>query len=184
MPLNAYHTGKEEVICILHYSRPEQELDVDSLECVECGEPLYIRSPQVRITHFCHYPESANSCGLGESVRHAAAKIRVADFMKKTAVGQCDVSLEHMVGVRRADVMVHYPSGQSVVHEIQLSPLPVSDIRSRSLDYFERGLPVHWWFGPEIPEDTVEWTTVNLGGCSTLDFEVQTEETQDLEPQD
>ena len=169
MPLNAYLQSEERVICILDFERPESEIDPSQLHCLDCGEPMFIRTPEARITHFCHYPEAANKCEGGESVRHAVAKIRAARFLDRTHQ-HAQVEYEKKVGERRADVLITYMSGMQCAHEIQLSPIGREQLRQRSLDYHEQGTPVHWWFGPKIPDDLVEWTTVNLGGCSEIEF--------------
>jgi competence CoiA-like predicted nuclease len=169
MPLNAYHQSREEVICILEFDQPESEIDPSGLRCLECGEPMFIRAPGVRVTHFCHYPEAANECEGGESVRHATGKIHVARLLSEThALAQ--IEYEKQVGERRADILLTHSGGLQCAHEVQLSPLDHGELRQRSLDYHRQGTPVHWWFGPKINDDLVEWATLNLGGCSELEF--------------
>lgn len=179
MPLNAYHESKEEVICILDYERPESEIDSSQLMCPDCREPMFIRAPEMKITHFCHYPEAANECEGGESVRHAVGKIRVARHLRQTNE-HAQIEYEKRVGSRRADILLTYLGGLQCAHEIQLSPLDHEELRQRSLDYHEHGIAVHWWFGPKIPRDLVGWTTFSLGGCSEIEFTSEVAEENQL----
>jgi Competence protein CoiA-like family len=45
--------------------------------CPECSEPVYVRDPADRVTHFCHYPDSSCSYGVGEGERHIRMKAAV-----------------------------------------------------------------------------------------------------------
>ena len=179
MPLNAYHQSEERVICILDFDQPESEVDPSKLQCLDCGKPMFIRAPEARVTHFCHYPEDANECKAGESVRHAVGKVRVAEFLKRTQP-HARIEYEKDVGQRRADVLVTYSEGLQCAHEIQLSPIGHEELRRRSLDYHKQGTPVHWWFGPKVSEGLVEWATINLGGCSEIEFESEVYEENHL----
>lgn len=177
MPLTAYHRKKDQIICILDYENPKYQLDCSMLECPTCEGNLFIRSPETRVMHFCHYPGQTAECKkLGETVRHAVAKMQVARMIARRDEYRAEVRVEQEIGDRRADVLVTYEQNHTVAHEIQLSEIPYAQVRRRSLDYFNNGAAVHWWYGPEIPESTKEKTIRDLGGCTEIEFSAEAEE--------
>ncbi len=106
--------------------------------CPECGEPVYVRDPEDRVTHYCHYPSSSCSYGTGEGERHWRIKAAVMD----EAADFPDVAFEkEVVPGRRADVVI---PGPRVVVECQVSPMSSVEWMRRTHDYSVAGYSILW----------------------------------------
>jgi competence protein CoiA len=62
-----------------------------------------------------------------------------------------NVTIAYEVPVREvkrvADLLVTFPTGWQVVHEVQLASTTTEDLQRRTNDYTPAGIDVTWWLG-------------------------------------
>ena len=116
----------------------------------------------------------------GESWEHLEGKAFVADQLQSLADPSIQVAFEYVVQLptgrkRIADIALIYPSGFVEAHEIQLSPISVNDIESRTDDYASAGIPVQWWIGKSNTDsyDLRDYLRQQQGGFYALEFNEQ-----------
>lgn len=184
MPLVALNEEAKNRVCILDYPNPRGQFQNNSLVCPLCSERMIVVAGLVRTPHFRHYVECRNSDyeRHPESPEHLEAKAELATLLKTkyAEYSIADLQLEvPLPEVRRiADVLITFPMGWRVAHEIQLSPITVEKLKQRSDDYRRAGVDVVWWLGRHANTETNRlYCQQNFGDCYLVDFEteVQTE---------
>lgn len=162
---------------ILDFSNPRLEIEKDSLVCQKCEQPLFIKAGMVRRHHFAHYSICESDYeSHPESVEHIEAKILVANLLRKEFSEYTIASIDYEVRVpevmRIADIMITFPMGWRVAHEIQLSSITIEDLQKRTSDYARSGIDVVWWLGKSADTETNRnWCLENFGVSYSLDVD-------------
>jgi competence CoiA-like predicted nuclease len=127
----------------------KEELRAGEYVCKHCGQPLRPRFPLRRRWHFYHV-QGASACpyGAGESEEHRWLKCQLVEqWSRRYKIPLERFRLEHPLAVgdggRVADVYLEH-GGRRRVFEVQLSPLPLEELKRRTLDYDDAGLEVYW----------------------------------------
>lgn len=116
--------------------KPMQIKQLAPFVCPECHEPVIIKQGAKRRLHFAH----RHSCGAIESVGHHQNKWAVRQWLQSNGY---EVEQEVSVGSRRADLMASR-DGESLIVEIQASPLNIDEYTVRTADYARAGIGVIW----------------------------------------
>lgn len=111
----------------------------ESYYCPECKERVVPKQGAVVIHHFAHTKTKQCRFGRGESMRHMAMKVQVAEYMQRAAAIGADFEVPLIPG-HYADVVL---DGRVVV-ECQVSPINVYEWRRRTADYARAGYAVMW----------------------------------------
>jgi competence CoiA-like predicted nuclease len=86
-----------------------------------------------------------------ESPAHREAKIFLATHLKDEFKEYTTATFEYEVSIpqvkRVVDVLVTFPMGWRVAHEVQLAAITVDELYQRSADYKLVGIDVVWWLG-------------------------------------
>ena len=175
--LTATFKDTDKVIDITEYKHPRSEISKDGLVCLECGWPLYIKEGSVIIPHFCHMPHAPESCTAwkNESIEHDLGKRWVRDCLRREYKGKSGmiVELEKWIPEinQRADVLVTYPFGWQMAHEIQLSPIDINEIKERTHGYESAGIDVIWWLTETSKRYVEQWVREKFGQVFTIEIE-------------
>ena len=117
-----------ERIDITKYEHPRLIIKSGDCVCQLCGSPLIVRAGNVYRAHFSHYGErecKSEFKSHPESPEHREAKIILAQFLKENYLEYSSARFDFEVPVREvkrvADVLVSFPMGWRVAHEIQLA---------------------------------------------------------------
>jgi len=184
MPLTAvaiYEDGKRYVVDITLLPSPKAKLSDVKIVCRECGCDMFIRQSLAVRPHFVHNTRSGGTkkCSMsdgGESETHRTCKVAVRDFLRKQTIYQgCKFDFERPLGEdRRCDLHVEFPDGFCEVHEVQVSPVSLDNIKERSLDYERMGLSVFWWLAERVAtEDVKQWLFDRYGQFGNLETRIQ-----------
>jgi competence protein CoiA len=110
--------------------------------CLECGDPVILKTGRNRINHFAHENPLACRFAEGESDAHRRCKMEIYEALLRSP-NASNVALERPLGSVRPDVSA-YIDGVPVAIEVQLSSLSIETIMSRTIDYHQRGIYVLW----------------------------------------
>jgi competence protein CoiA len=110
--------------------------------CLECGDPVILKTGRNRINHFAHENPLARHYAENESDEHRRCKMEIFEALQKTP-GVRDVALERSLGENRPDVSARI-KGVPVAIEVQISSLSLDTIMRRTIDYFRKGIAVLW----------------------------------------
>lgn len=139
-----------------------------------CGCRMHVRSLDTdnRVTHFARYPKSGDdrthSGQTGESPKHKAAKTAISKRMLEL-YPDADIQAEQTVRggkykkMRRVDVAVYLPNGESEAHEAQFAYQTTAKTERRTADAKAMGFDrVVWWWGDHaIKRAYVDWCIDN-----------------------
>ena len=137
-------TGK--FVSLLQLSRAEAlRCKKDSFVCPVCGEPVQLKTGQIRIPHFAHLVQGQCVESLEiETQEHLALKKELAQWCADSGLSyQLEVYLPEVK--QRPDLLV----GKLAV-EIQCSPLKLSSMAKRSKNYLAHGYQPVWICGSRV----------------------------------
>lgn len=149
---------------ITRIRNPHEELESGSVLCQICGEPMIVVAGLIRAAHFRHYADS-NCDGPfeshPESIAHLRGKHHIAQNVAKE-YGNDEILIEYEVPIpmnwrdkgRIVDVLVTFPNGNRVAHEVQLASITTEQLRNRTDDYRRANIDVVWWLGGSADTDT------------------------------
>lgn len=152
MPFIAIGKNSGERIVVTKLADPRSFVKGREFKCQLCEKKMFLRGGCKTSFHFyhssgCHSNYSTNP----ETPQHIAGKSYIAEEFLPLFHEYADFRPEYEVPVpevmRVADIMVSFPMGWRIAHEIQLSPISVNDLEQRTNDYLEAGIDVLWWFG-------------------------------------
>lgn len=106
--------------------------------CLECGSAVRVRGGTYRKFHFYHVDPERPCRQHGKSIEH----LQVQTHLKKI-LGDCQLEVPFKEINRIADVVWF---SQKIIFEVQCSPIPPDEIRSRNADYACLGYQVVWVF--------------------------------------
>lgn len=111
--------------------------------CLECGDPVILRTGRNRINHFAHEYPLAKHYAENESDEHRRCKMEIYEALLRHPHAS-RVAMERRIGeTNRPDVSALI-AGVPVAIEVQLSNLSIETIMSRTIDYHRRGIYVLW----------------------------------------
>lgn len=121
--------------------------------CLECGDPVILKTGRNRINHFAHENPVARHYAESESDEHRRCKIEIYEALLKQA-GVRSAALERPLGENRPDVSA-YINGVPVAIEVQISSLSVETIMHRTIAYAQKGIYVLWLlqWTPDLDDD-------------------------------
>jgi len=110
-----------------------------------------------------------------ESPEHLKGKELIAHSLKSEIkeYSNAEIEFEYIVKEikREADIMMIFPNGWLVAHEIQLSYIKIEELEERTKDYLSAGIDVIWWFGKDAHTETNRnWSHKKFGFCYTLNI--------------
>lgn len=176
MPFIAKSKSTKERIDITCLKNPRMEIDKDDCICQLCEKPLYVKAGFIVSAHFAHYPGGCDSDyeRKAESEEHRLAKRKIA-FLFRNKYQDSDVMVElekPLPEIKRiADVLITFPGGWQIAHEIQLSSITIENLLERTTDYSKLGIDVIWWLGKAADKETNRnWCHDAQGGYFLLRF--------------
>lgn len=110
--------------------------------CLECGDPVSLKTGQNRINHFAHENPVARHYAEGESDEHWQCKMEIYEALKKLPHVR-DAELERPLGTNRPDIFARI-NGVPVAIEIQISNLSLENIMQRTIEYHRKDIYVLW----------------------------------------
>ena len=156
MPLVAKNQNGERV-CSLDFKSANEIRSLypkKSLSCPFCESLMFPREQRGSIVHFYHYRQCTSQIQHHpESREHFAGKQLLADVLRKETEGlNVEILVEYPIpkaGLhgRIADVAAIFPTGYVLIYECQLAAITIENLEQRTLDYFEEGCDVVWFFG-------------------------------------
>ncbi len=179
MPFVALRKDTRERVDITEIDNPRLILHSGDCVCQLCEKPLILKAGFIVRPHFAHYSES--DCDTEykshpETPEHREAKIKLVEFLKSTYIEYTSAKLEKEVPIREikrvADILVVFPMGWRVAHEIQLAGITIENLQERTNDYSRAGIDVVWWLGKSAntPANRA-WCIETFGCCFTLNIE-------------
>jgi len=158
MPLVAQDSVTKERIDITRFANPKEKLVGRHLVCPACNTNLGIVAGNLKVNHFRHKVTCSSDSSFEthpETAQHLQAKEYLADELRADlnelgdSQEQVKVELEvRLKEVRRqADILITYPFGSRIAHEIQLFPTNPKELEARTDDYLRAGIDTVWWFG-------------------------------------
>lgn len=148
---------------ITNYPTPKLQLNGLELHCPYCPSNFTIVSTENVTRHFRHYARCtdpvAEAYFSGETESHRKAKRFLkslfVDHLKNYTKTTPELEVRDSVCNRIADLMISYPFGYRQAIEVQLSRVNAENIISRTASYFEGGIDVIWFLGPNCRDERV-----------------------------
>lgn len=170
----AINQNTGERVDITTIENPRITLENGLFLCQLCGQPMFIRGGGFYIHHFCH-KVLCQSDEYGhrekETPEHLFGKHEIAKMLHEQFDGQ-SVKIEYEVPLKEikrvADILVTYPMGWRLAHEIQLSDISKEDIEIRTSDYESIGIDVIWWLGEKIRNEVKNLFVERFGRVFTV----------------
>ena len=176
MPFVAQNKITGERIDVTDFANPRAELDAVHFECRFCKIPMFLRRSPRGTFHFFHQRSCTSDYQHHpETPEHLAGK----SFVAKVYLPKLNeyASFNHLFeeplhAVRRiADIIIKFPMGWWVAHEIQLSSITPEALEERTNDYLNDGVDVIWWLGKSAhTEINRKWVIYKYGFAPCLYF--------------
>jgi len=177
MPFIAIDKNTGKPIDILEISNPHLTLKKSEFICQLCGEAMFLKAGPILRPHFSHFADckSDYKTGHSETANHLFAKMELKRILRAQFSNLENIEIEYEVPIpeikRVADVLVTFPMGWRMAHEIQLSSITLEDLEERTNDYFRGGIDVYWWLGEsaDIPSNRM-WCVKKFGFSLSISF--------------
>lgn len=152
MPFIARHKETEERIDITRIPNPRQVLKAGDCVCQLCGVPMIIKAGAILRAHFAHVTSCTSDYqSHPESAEHREAKVYLATHLKEAFKEYTDAQIEYEVPLpevkRIADLLITFPMGWRIAHEVQLASITTETLEARTNDYARAGVDAVWWLG-------------------------------------
>jgi competence CoiA-like predicted nuclease len=152
MPFIARDRSTNARIDITRYEKPREILVAADIICQFCEQPMIIRAGMIVRAHFAHKVDCASDyVGHPESQEHLEGKSLVAERLRQEIAEYSTASIDFEVPIpevkRIADIMVLFPNGWRIAHEIQLASITTATLQQRTEDYLHAGVDLVWWLG-------------------------------------
>ncbi len=151
MPLVAKDSNTGARIDITQLDNPRLSLKSRDMCCPYCDQTVFVVGGKFVCWHFRHKVLTPGCPSSGETPEHLAAKAHLRNILKDIFDDYTDAAIDLEVWIpeinRRADIMVSFPMGWRVAHEIQLSGISIEELEERTHDYYRAGIDVYWWLG-------------------------------------
>lgn len=110
--------------------------------CLECGDPVILKTGRNRINHFAHENPIARHYAENESDDHRSCKMQIFEALKRHPNVR-DAAMERPLGTNRPDISARI-NGVPVAIEIQISNLSLDTIMQRTIEFHRKGIYVLW----------------------------------------
>lgn len=152
MPFIALQKDTKDRIDITTLDNPRLVLKSGECVCQLCGAPMTIIAGQIRVAHFRHMAACPTEyASHPESPQHREAKKFLALHLRTAYAEYTTADIEYEVPVpevkRIADLMITFPMGWRIAHEVQLASITTEILQERTNDYLRAGVDVVWWLG-------------------------------------
>lgn len=153
MPFIALHKETKDRIDITTINNPRQFLKSGDCICQLCERPMIVKAGLILRPHFAHYVDDCHTDyeSHPESQDHREGKLFLASHLRETFEEYTDSTIEYEVPIpevrRIADLLVTFPAGWRVAHEVQLASITTEKLEDRTNDYARAGIDVVWWLG-------------------------------------
>jgi len=137
MPFVAKRKGTGERVDITLIENPRGVLKPGECICQVCDTPMIVKAGLVRQHHFAHVGRcSGDYQSHPESPAHQDAKRFLAANLRKQFREYANTSIEYEVPLpeirRIADLLVTFPTGWRVAHEVQLASITTEQLQERT----------------------------------------------------
>lgn len=174
MPFIAIRKATGERIDITTIENPRAVLKSGECLCQLCCAPMILKAGLVRQHHFAHAGRCIDAYqSHPESPAHQDAKRYLATHLREWFKEYANTTIEYEVPIREvkrvADLLVTFPTGWRVVHEVQLASTTTEELQRRTNDYTLAGIDVVWWLGKsaDTPANR-EWCQRTFGYALSL----------------
>lgn len=152
MPFVARHKDTKERIDITRIENPRQVLKSGDYICQLCDTPMIVKAGLIMQAHFAHTASCTSDYqSHPESQEHREAKIFLAKNLGRSFAEYTNTTIEYEVPIpevkRIADLLVTFPMGWRIAHEVQLASITSQTLQERTDDYARAGIDVVWWLG-------------------------------------
>ena len=174
MPFVAKRKGTGERVDITLMENPRGVLKPGECICQVCGMPMIVKAGLVRQHHFAHVGRcSSDYQSHPESPAHQDAKRFLAANLHEQFREYANTTIEYEVPIpevrRVADLLVTFPTGWRVAHEVQLASITTEQLQERTNDYILAGIDVVWWLGKSADtEANRAWCRCTFGYALSL----------------
>lgn len=152
MPFVAYDAASDSRIDVTKLEYPRLQLKDADLRCQLCKKKMILHAGKILRSHFKHKSVCTSMYkSHPESPEHLAGKTYISEIFCSSLSDTAHFEAEYEVPItevqRVADLLVRFPMGWHVAHEIQLSSITIEDLEERTADYLRAGIDVVWWLG-------------------------------------
>jgi competence protein CoiA len=176
MPFVAKRKATGERVDITLIENPRAVLKQGECICQVCDTPMIVKAGLVRQHHFAHVGRCPSDYqSHPESPAHQDAKRFLAANLRGQFREYANTTIEYEVPIpevrRIADLLVTFPTGWRVAHEVQLASITTEQLQERTNDYTLAGIDVVWWLGKsaDTPANR-EWCRSTFGYTLSLTF--------------
>ncbi len=174
MPFIAMMKATGERIDITTIENPRAALTSGECLCQLCGTPMIVKAGLVRQHHFAHAGRCTSDYqSHPESPAHREAKRYLATHLREWFKEYAHAHIAYEVPIpevkRIADLLVTFPTGWRVAHEVQLASITTEHLQERTNDYTLAGIDVVWWLGKSADTETNRaWCRCTFGYALSL----------------
>jgi competence protein CoiA len=175
MPFIALDTQTNQRIDITTIEQPRLLLKKEHIVCQLCHKPMLIKAGMIRQAHFAHIATTCTTeYGIHpESQAHRDAKVFLAEHLRTAFKEYTHAVIDYEVPIpevkRVADLLVTFPTGWRVAHEVQLATITCNELQQRTDDYERAGIDVVWWLGKSAnTEANRTWCEKTFGYALTI----------------
>lgn len=176
MPFVALNKITRQRVDITQVKNPRLTLKSEEHVCQLCEQPMIVRAALILQPHFAHRVKCPSDYeSHPESPEHRAAKRFLAQYLRETYEEYTEAKIEFEVPIREAnrvaDILVEFPMGWRIAHEVQLASITTLQLQERTNDYVRAGVDVIWWLGNAADTETNrDWCVEEIGFCGRISF--------------
>lgn len=121
----------------------------ESFTCEYCKKSVIHHRPadRVKVGHFKHKSGESFCPSQGESIEHIRAKLEIFNYISKNWGDKLkEIEIEKWISNRtiRPDIYIETKRGNKIAIEVQTTALTVTEIKRRTIKYFENKIYVLW----------------------------------------
>lgn len=176
MPFIALNKSTKERIDITKIENPRLVLKKEEVICQLCESPMTIKAGMVRRHHFAHHSLCESDYEYHpESPEHLIGKEKIAQALKVefAEYTNADIEFERKIeDIKRvADILITFPNGWRIAHEVQLASITIEELQARTDDYARAGIDVVWWLGKSADSPSNrDWCVETFGVSYSLEI--------------
>jgi competence protein CoiA len=175
MPFIAFDIRANKRVDITQIEHPRLVLKKEDIRCQLCGNPMLIKAGMIKRAHFAHIaaPCSTDYSYHPESPAHREAKVFLAEHLRVSFGEYTSAIFDYEVPIpeakRVADLLMTFPTGWRIAHEVQLAKITVEELQMRTAAYEQAGIDVVWWLGKQAnTENNRKWCEETFGYALTI----------------
>gem|GEM_PF-2511317 len=102
-----------------------------------------------------------------------AGEAHLAGLLREQYIEYTDAQIAYEVPIpevkRVADILIVFPLGWRIAHEVQLAAISLAELRERTEEYERAGIDVVWWLGKAADTQSNRlWCIQTFGHCYTI----------------